>query len=122
MKSTLTFVLLIGLALATGRAQEKSKSEATAATESAQSAAVTASTNAPAPAAKWDAAPDTNLLAATEAGAVVMPPVPAFYTLPKTVDDIVDDTVARVLDLFDVDVGRVKRWGEDISRPGHAPR
>lgn len=63
-----------------------------------------------------------NMLAATEAGAVVMPPVPAFYTLPKTVDDIVDDTVARVLDLFDVDVGRVKRWGEDISRPGHAPR
>ncbi len=67
MKSTLTFVLLIGLALATGRAQEKSKSEATAATESAQSAAVTASTNAPSPAAKSDAAPDTNLLAATEA-------------------------------------------------------
>ncbi len=63
-----------------------------------------------------------NMLAATEAGAVVMPPVPAFYTLPKTVDDIVDDTVGRVLDLFDVDVGRVKRWGEDISRPGHAPR
>lgn len=62
-----------------------------------------------------------NMLAATEAGAVVMPPVPAFYTLPKTVDDIVDDTVGRVLDLFDVDVGRVKRWGEDIGHPARRP-
>ena len=62
-----------------------------------------------------------NMLAATEAGAVVMPPVPAFYTLPKTVDDIVDDTVGRVLDLFDVDVGRVKRWGEDIGHPARQP-
>lgn len=62
-----------------------------------------------------------NMLAATEAGAVVMPPVPAFYTLPKTVDDIVDDTVGRVLDLFDVAVGRVKRWGEDIGHPARQP-
>lgn len=62
-----------------------------------------------------------NMLAATEAGAVVMPPVPAFYTVPKTVDDIVDDTVGRVLDLFEVDVGRVKRWGEDIGHPARRP-
>ena len=62
-----------------------------------------------------------NMLAATGAGAVVMPPVPAFYTLPKTVDDIVDDTVGRVLDLFDVAVGRVKRWGEDIGHPARQP-
>lgn len=59
-----------------------------------------------------------NMLAVTEAGGVVMPPVPAFYTLPKTLDDVVDDTVGRVLDLFDIDAGAVKRWGEGISLGG----
>lgn len=56
-----------------------------------------------------------SMLAVTEAGGVIMPPVPAFYTLPKTLDDIVNDTVGRVLDLFDIDVGAVKRWGEGIG-------
>jgi len=61
-----------------------------------------------------------NMLAATEAGAIVMPPVPAFYARPRTIDDLVTATAARALDLFDVDVGRLKRWGEDI--PTRAPR
>jgi flavin prenyltransferase len=59
-----------------------------------------------------------NMLAATEAGAVIMPPVPAFYGQPRSIDEMVTDTVCRALDLFDLDVGRLKRWGEDIpTRP-----
>lgn len=55
------------------------------------------------------------MLAATEMGAVVMPPVPAFYTRPQTIQDIVDQTAARVLDLFDIDAPGVPRWiGEPI--------
>lgn len=53
-----------------------------------------------------------NMLAATEAGAIVFPPVPAFYDRPATVDDIINHTVGRVLDLFDLDSGLVRRWGE----------
>lgn len=47
----------------------------------------------------------------TEAGAIVYPPVPAFYAKPATLDDLVNHTVGRVLDLFDIDVGTVVRWG-----------
>lgn len=46
-------------------------------------------------------------------GAVVMPPVPAFYHRPQTIDDIVDQTVGRALDLFDIDAGLVRRWKDD---------
>ncbi len=49
-------------------------------------------------------------VAVTEIGAIVLPPVPAFYNRPKTIDDIVDHSVGRALDLFDIDVGIVKRW------------
>jgi 4-hydroxy-3-polyprenylbenzoate decarboxylase len=45
-----------------------------------------------------------------EAGAIIAPPVPGFYSRPKTVDDMVDHTVGRVLDLFDIEAGIVKRW------------
>ncbi len=51
-----------------------------------------------------------SMLAATENGAIVMPPVPGFYHLPKTIDDIVNQTVGRALDLFDIDAKIVKRW------------
>jgi len=51
-----------------------------------------------------------SMLAATENGAVILPPVPAFYHRPKTIDDIINQTVGRCLDLFDLDVGLVKRW------------
>jgi 4-hydroxy-3-polyprenylbenzoate decarboxylase len=50
-------------------------------------------------------------LRATEIGAVVMPPVPAFYHRPQSIDDIVDQTVGRAFDLFDIDAGKVFRWG-----------
>lgn len=46
----------------------------------------------------------------TEAGAVVLPPVPGFYTLPSSIENIVDHTVTKVLDLFDIDAGLIKRW------------
>jgi flavin prenyltransferase len=46
-----------------------------------------------------------------EMGAVIMPPVPAFYTRPTTLNDIIDHTVGRALDLFDIDCN-LKRWGE----------
>jgi len=50
------------------------------------------------------------MLAATEAGAVMFPPVPAFYAKPATIADMVDHSVARVLDLFDLDAGLMDRW------------
>jgi len=54
-----------------------------------------------------------NLLAAAEMGAVIVPPVPAFYALPKTLDDVIDHTIGRVLDLFGIEHNLVKRWGEN---------
>ena len=56
-----------------------------------------------------------NLVAVTELGAIVAPPVPAFYAKPETIDDLVDHTVGRVLDLFDLDSGLVTRWREKTS-------
>ena len=50
------------------------------------------------------------MTALAEMGAVVAPPVPGFYARPESIDDIVDHSVGRVLDLFDIDTGRVKRW------------
>ena len=51
------------------------------------------------------------MVQASELGAVVMPPVPAFYVRPKSVDDLVNQTVGRVLDLFEIDNHLVRRWG-----------
>ena len=51
----------------------------------------------------------------SEIGAIIAPPLPAFYTRPETVDDIVDHSVGRVLDLFDIEAGLVKRWREPGS-------
>jgi len=53
-----------------------------------------------------------NMAALTEMGAIIAPPVPAFYNRPKTLEDAIDHNLGRVLDLFDLDTGRVKRWGE----------
>lgn len=52
-----------------------------------------------------------NMVTVTEMGAIVCPPVPAFYNRPATIDDLVDHTVGRVLDLFGIEhQGLVKRW------------
>lgn len=51
-----------------------------------------------------------NLTALSELGAIVAPLVPAFYTRPKTIDDIVNHSVGRLLDLFGIETDLVKRW------------
>jgi len=51
-----------------------------------------------------------NMTRLAQAGAVIAPPVPAFYNRPQTLDDVIDHTIGRVLDLFDLDTGKVKRW------------
>lgn len=50
-----------------------------------------------------------------EMGAIILPPVPAFYAMPETVADIVDQTVARSLDCFGYNWSRAKRWGLDLK-------
>lgn len=47
----------------------------------------------------------------TQMGAIIMPPVPAFYAKPQSLEEMVAHSVGRALDLFDVDTGMVKRWG-----------
>lgn len=51
-----------------------------------------------------------NMMHVTQMGGIICPPVPAFYNKPETIADIVDDTVGRVLDLFDLESGLVRRW------------
>lgn len=51
-----------------------------------------------------------------EMGAVIMPPLPAFYARPETIDDIVDQSVGRALDLFGLNWDRTRRWGEDLAQ------
>jgi 4-hydroxy-3-polyprenylbenzoate decarboxylase len=53
-----------------------------------------------------------NMLTVTEAGAVVFPPVPAFYAKPASIDDLVDHSVSRALDLFGLDTERIEGWRE----------
>lgn len=53
-----------------------------------------------------------NMVKVTQMGGIIYPPVPAFYHIPRTIEDLIDDTVGRILDLFDLDSGLVKRWKE----------
>lgn len=57
------------------------------------------------------------MAALAEMGAIIAPPVPAFYARPRSIEDMVDQTVGRVLDLFDIDVGIVQRWAEHHDHP-----
>jgi 4-hydroxy-3-polyprenylbenzoate decarboxylase len=52
-----------------------------------------------------------SMSAATEMGAIVYPPVPAFYARPQNIEQMVDHTLGRVLDLFDIESNAVNRWG-----------
>lgn len=57
------------------------------------------------------------MVQATEAGAVMLPPVPGFYHRPATLDDIIDHTVTKILDQFGIDAGLIERWrGLDAPR------
>ena len=53
-----------------------------------------------------------NMLRAARAGALIVPPVPAFYARPRSLEEMVDHTVGRVLDQFGIGHGLVRRWGE----------
>jgi 4-hydroxy-3-polyprenylbenzoate decarboxylase len=57
------------------------------------------------------------MAAVTEAGAIVYPPVPAFYARPASIEEMVDHSIGRVLDLFDIELGTVRRWTGERSRP-----
>jgi 4-hydroxy-3-polyprenylbenzoate decarboxylase len=52
-----------------------------------------------------------------EMGAIIAPPLPAFYAKPQTLEEVVDQSVGRALDLFGLNWRPVKRWGEDIGPP-----
>jgi flavin prenyltransferase len=62
------------------------------------------------------------MTALSEMGAIIAPPVPAFYAKPDSLDEMVDHTVGRALDLFDIDVGVVSRWGERPELRGRPTR
>lgn len=53
-----------------------------------------------------------NMLAVTEMGGIIAPPVPAFYTRPASLEEMVDHSVGRILDLFDIDNTLAGRWNE----------
>jgi 4-hydroxy-3-polyprenylbenzoate decarboxylase len=53
-----------------------------------------------------------NMLKLARLGVVILPPVPGFYTKPKTIDEIVNHTVGKCLDQFDIEHNLYKRWGE----------
>jgi 4-hydroxy-3-polyprenylbenzoate decarboxylase len=59
------------------------------------------------------------MTAVTEMGAIVYPPVPAFYAQPASIEQMVDHTIGRVLDLFEIDSDGVGRW--EGMRSGPAP-
>lgn len=62
-----------------------------------------------------------NMVAVTEMGAIVAPPVPAFYAKPRDLAQMVDHTLGRVLDLFELDSGTVMRWEGGMGRPSADP-
>ncbi len=53
-----------------------------------------------------------SMLAVSESGGIIAPPVPAFYIRPGTIEELVDHTIGRVLDLFDIEMPGMQRWGE----------
>jgi len=56
-----------------------------------------------------------NMLSLSDMGAIIAPPVPAFYARPANLDEMIDQTVGRVLDLFELEGPQVRRWGESAA-------
>ena len=54
-----------------------------------------------------------NMLALSDMGAIIAPPVPAFYTKPASLDDMINHTVGRIFDLFEIETNTVKRWKDN---------
>jgi len=61
------------------------------------------------------------MTALSEMGAVIAPPVPAFYAKPQTLTEMIDQTLGRVLDLYGLDTGAVRRWGEAPAENDRPP-
>ena len=57
------------------------------------------------------------MLQASEMGAIVFPPVPAFYHMPETLDDVIHHTIGKILDLFDIEHTLFKRWEGKRAEP-----
>jgi 4-hydroxy-3-polyprenylbenzoate decarboxylase len=57
-----------------------------------------------------------NLMAASDAGAVILPPMVSYYTRPATIEDVTRQIVGRILDVFDISLPGFNRWGEDASK------
>jgi 4-hydroxy-3-polyprenylbenzoate decarboxylase len=60
------------------------------------------------------------LVRLAEMGAIIAPPLPAFYAAPQSIEQLVDQSVGRALDLFGLDWSAVRRWGSDVGPIGHA--
>lgn len=56
------------------------------------------------------------MMRVTRMGGVIMPPVPAFYHMPRTVDDIINQTIGKALDIFAIDAKLFSRWGAEALR------
>lgn len=61
------------------------------------------------------------LVKLAEMGAIIAPPLPAFYAKPQGIDEIIDQSVGRALDLFGLSWARVARWGQDIGPGSNQP-
>lgn len=62
------------------------------------------------------------MTALAEMGAIILPPMPAFYAEPRTLEDLVDQMVARALDLLGHDWPAARRWGEDLAKGKRKPQ
>ena len=56
------------------------------------------------------------LTIAADMGAHILPPVPSFYHMPKTIDDIVDQTIGKIFDFMGIEHDLFKRWGEESKK------
>jgi len=62
-----------------------------------------------------------NMERLSEMGAIIMPPIPAFYHKPKTIEDIIDHTIGKILDIFSIEHNMFQRWSGPLGREELAP-